>query len=377
MQEVAEELGVLRQWLASGEAGVQLVPVHDALLAEAPAEVHRAAAQAAAEVDQAVGGLDLDAQLADLAQDAEQLLEQGLPPPLHRLHRRRRAFVHLQGAASGRVPGGGQLALDARERGAQRAGAHEGFLQGWHQRVGLAQREKAGGRGQLHRAQPYTPARADQAHLAAVRRGFGQPRGTHRADLFASVGYVVCASCTELRELTADERASYFRAMQPLWGGGLAEEAFVAFQRRLAASPEARGRYRMFGLFPRGGGDLLSGVKAYELAGAFEGAPLRILGIGAVFTPPGLRGRGYAARMLADAMARFGDEGADAALLFSDIGAEYYRRLGFHALASAECFAEAHQLPRSNGYRTAVAGDEEPMCRLFERARPRERLALS
>ena len=73
---------------------------------------------------------------------------------------------------------------------------------------------------------------------------------------------MVYASDTELRELTADERASYFRAMQPLWGGGLAEEAFVAFQRRLAASPEATGRYRMFGLFPRGGGDLLSGVKA-------------------------------------------------------------------------------------------------------------------
>jgi GNAT superfamily N-acetyltransferase len=188
---------------------------------------------------------------------------------------------------------------------------------------------------------------------------------------------VVSARDTELRELTADERASYFRAMQGLWGGGLAEEAFVAFQRRLASSPEAAGRYRMFGLFPRGGGVLLSGVKAYDLAGAFEGAPLRILGIGAVFTPPGLRGRGYAARMLNAALARFGDEGADAALLFSDIGAEYYRRLGFHALQSAECFAEGHQLPRSNGYRTAVAADEEPMCRLFELARGRERLSLS
>jgi GNAT superfamily N-acetyltransferase len=188
---------------------------------------------------------------------------------------------------------------------------------------------------------------------------------------------VVSARDTELRELTADERASYFRAMQALWGGGLAEEAFVAFQRRLASSAEAAGRYRMFGLFPRGGGVLLSGVKAYDLAGAFEGTPLRVLGIGAVFTPPGLRGRGYAARMLASALARFGDEGADAALLFSDIGAEYYRRIGFRNLESAECFAEAQQLPRSNGYRPAVAGDEEPMCRLFERARGRERLSLS
>ena len=45
-----------------------------------------------------------------------------------------------------------------------------------------------------------------------------------------------------LRDLSEDERAAYFRGVQPLWGGGLPEEQFVAYQRRLANSTEAEGR---------------------------------------------------------------------------------------------------------------------------------------
>lgn len=184
------------------------------------------------------------------------------------------------------------------------------------------------------------------------------------------------ASDTELRELRPDEHLEYFRGTQGPWGGGLAEDAFVEFQRRLASSPEAGGRYRMFGLFERGGRALLSGMKAYALAGAFEGRGLRVLGVGAVFTPPALRRQGYAARMLERALARFSDEGADAALLFSDIGTEYYQRLGFRPLESLESFAPIEDLPRANGCRPAAPGDEEPMSALFETARARERLSL-
>lgn len=187
---------------------------------------------------------------------------------------------------------------------------------------------------------------------------------------------MVPAADTELRELRPGEHLAYFRGTYGPWGGGLDEDAFVAFQRRLASSPEAGGRFRMFGLFERGGAALLSGMKAYALEGAFAGRSLRVLGIGAVFTPPPLRRQGYAARMLEGALSRFSDEGADAALLFSDIGVEYYRRLGFRALESLECFAPLQELPRANGCRPAVPGDEERMCALFEAARARERLSL-
>ena len=78
-----------------------------------------------------------------------------------------------------------------------------------------------------------------------------------------------------LRDLNEEERDAYFRGVQPIWGGGLAPERFVAFQRRLADSGEAARRYRLLGLFE--GPRLLSAMKAYELGGSFANAPLRLL----------------------------------------------------------------------------------------------------
>ncbi|HET7788364.1 MAG TPA: GNAT family N-acetyltransferase [Myxococcales bacterium] len=173
-----------------------------------------------------------------------------------------------------------------------------------------------------------------------------------------------------LRDLSGEERASYFRGIQPIWGGGLGEERFQLFQRRLADAAEAQGRYRLLGWFDKGG--LTAAMKAYDLRGACAGRPLRLLGIGAVFTPPALRRRGYAAAMLRAAMDEYRRAGAHAAILFSDIDVRYYERLGFHTLESRECTVDAGGLPRTAGpFRQAVAGDEGSMTRLFEAGRER------
>jgi Acetyltransferase (GNAT) domain len=165
-----------------------------------------------------------------------------------------------------------------------------------------------------------------------------------------------------LRDLGEPEREAYFRGVQPLWGGGLNPERFVAFQRRLADSREAGQRYRLLGLFE--GDQLLSAMKAYDLRGSYAGAPLRLLGIGAVYTPPPLRRRGHARHMLELAIADHRASGFDAAVLFSDIGADYYERLGFRALESEECTAEAADLPRG-GAMPAAPPDEASMVRVF------------
>jgi hypothetical protein len=180
-----------------------------------------------------------------------------------------------------------------------------------------------------------------------------------------------------LRDLTDEERAAYFRGIQPIWGGGLEEPRFIAFQRRLADSPEARDRYRLLGWFPSGA--MVSAMKVYHLRGSCAGRPLRLLGIGAVFTPPELRRRGHAAAMLRAAMDEHRGNGAQAAVLFSDIDTDYYRRLGFRLLESRECNVNAAQLPRAGGgFRSAMAGDEEGMERLFAEARAGEtRFALA
>ena len=179
-----------------------------------------------------------------------------------------------------------------------------------------------------------------------------------------------------LRELTDREREEYFRGVQPIWGGGLNPDRFVAFQRRLADSREAAQRYRLFGLFD--GDRILSAMKAYDLGGSYAGEPLRVFGIGAVYTPPSLRRRGHARRMLELALAEHRSRGYDAAVLFSDIGGAYYERLGFRALESEECTAEADDLPRGGTAHPAGPGDEDLLVRIFARARAGDReLALA
>ncbi len=179
-----------------------------------------------------------------------------------------------------------------------------------------------------------------------------------------------------LRDLSSEERSDYFRGIQPIWGGGLDEGRFQLFQRRLADATEASSRYRLLGWFENG--KLLSAMKAYDLAGAHERQRMRLLGIGAVFTPPPLRRKGHAAAMLRAAMEEYRGRGAKAALLFSDIDISYYERLGFRALESRECSIDAGQLPRpAGGYRPAMAGDEAFMTGILAQARNGEtRFAL-
>src|SRR6266481_3016312 len=171
-----------------------------------------------------------------------------------------------------------------------------------------------------------------------------------------------------LRDLTGEERAAYFRGIQPIWGGGLSEDRFQAFQRRLADAPEAKDRYRLLGWFVDG--TLTAAMKSYDLQGTCAGRPLRLFGVGAVYTPPELRRRGHAAAMLRAAMDAAKAQGANAAVLFSDIGVQYYERLGFWPLESRECAVDAVDLPRqAAGVRAAMAGDEPLMTRLFAEAR--------
>jgi Acetyltransferase (GNAT) domain len=171
-----------------------------------------------------------------------------------------------------------------------------------------------------------------------------------------------------LRDLEGDERLRYFRGVLPLWGGGLGEEQFVAYQRRLAASEEAAGRYRLLGLFEAAPGPLLSAMKVYTLPAAWGGRRLRALGIGAVFTPPALRRRGFAAEMLRQALAA-SRGAADVALLFTDIGTGYYRKLGFTPLESGQCLVEAHRLPRGGGHRPAAPREADEVTRILSLGR--------
>jgi predicted N-acetyltransferase YhbS len=112
-----------------------------------------------------------------------------------------------------------------------------------------------------------------------------------------------------------------------LWGEGLTRRGYGQYN--AAQLRTAWGRRNLARLALVENGRLLATAKRYDLAARTGGRTIRVLGIGAVFTPPDLRGRGLARNLIDLMIADAARDGIHAALLFSEIGPGYYARLGF------------------------------------------------
>ncbi|GAC1416098.1 MAG: hypothetical protein NVSMB64_26310 [Candidatus Velthaea sp.] len=141
--------------------------------------------------------------------------------------------------------------------------------------------------------------------------------------------------------------ADYARDVLPLsnelWAEGRTFEQYVDEFHQIAASAYGRRRFRTLGL--RVDGDVVASFKRYERELRCGSLTLRAAGIGAVFTPPDLRGRGYASAMLGAFLDAERAAGTDVAYLFSDIHPSFYERLGFIALPSRSISLRADALP--------------------------------
>ncbi len=114
----------------------------------------------------------------------------------------------------------------------------------------------------------------------------------------------------------------------PVWNEGLSRQAYGQWNTAQLRTPWGRDHLHRFALLDAQG-DVLASAKRYRHDVRIAERNGWMCGIGAVFTPEPHRGRGYASvlieRMLDDA----DREGALAAGLFSEIGADFYERLGF------------------------------------------------
>ena len=90
-----------------------------------------------------------------------------------------------------------------------------------------------------------------------------------------------------------------------------------------------------------------------------DGRAIRIAGIGAVFTQPAHRGRGAARDLLSRLLDRAAAGGVDLALLFSEIGPDYYARLGFETIATFDRQLRVTESPRHGAPMTMVRGGDE------------------
>src|SRR5262249_41030338 len=107
----------------------------------------------------------------------------------------------------------------------------------------------------------------------------------------------------------------------PIWGEGLSRGAYEKWNRAQLETPWGRSNLHRVACVDES--RVLSSAKRYDLDAWVGERRVRVVGIGAVFTPPALRNRGHGTAlitaMLADAAAR----GCELALLFSEIGARY------------------------------------------------------
>jgi GNAT superfamily N-acetyltransferase len=146
-------------------------------------------------------------------------------------------------------------------------------------------------------------------------------------------------------------------ATYEIWHDGLSRPAYGRLYLAQQKTPWGKDRLRRVALVE--GGTLLASAKVYTFNATLEGTPIRVAGLGAVFTQPEARGRGAARDLIERILAREAGHGADLALLFSEIGSGYYARLGFEAIATTNRELRVAQSERYGAPMTMVRGGEE------------------
>jgi len=114
----------------------------------------------------------------------------------------------------------------------------------------------------------------------------------------------------------------------PIWNEGLTRLAYAQWNAAQLKTPWGREHLRRFALVSDDG-ELLASAKRYRYDVRVDGRDGWMSGIGAVITPPSLRGRGYASVLIERLVEQERADGALFASLFSEIGAPFYERLGF------------------------------------------------
>lgn len=120
-------------------------------------------------------------------------------------------------------------------------------------------------------------------------------------------------------------------ATHPIWHEGLARPAYGQWNE--AQMRTAWGRDRLHRLALLDDGDRwVASLKRYRFAARLDQERIEVVGVGAVFTPPDLRGHAHAPRIIEAVLEEEAARGTAIAALFSEIGADYYRRCGFESV---------------------------------------------
>jgi GNAT superfamily N-acetyltransferase len=150
-------------------------------------------------------------------------------------------------------------------------------------------------------------------------------------------------------------------ATHKIWSEGLTPAAYERYYTAQLATPWGRQALRRFALVD--GADVIASAKLYTFDAVLAGDPIRVAGLGAVFTQPEHRGRGAARDLIERLLEKASADGADLALLFSEIGADYYARLGFETIPTAVSTLRVIESERHGAPATLVrSGDDRDLA---------------
>jgi GNAT superfamily N-acetyltransferase len=126
-----------------------------------------------------------------------------------------------------------------------------------------------------------------------------------------------------------------FDATYATWHEGLSRQAYEQWNVAQTRLPWAADHLVRLALVDDAGA-LLATLKRYRYDVRLDGRVGVMCGLGAIFTPPEHRGRGYAARLIEGVLEQEQRDGVLMAGLFSEIGTAFYERHGFRAIALDE-----------------------------------------
>jgi GNAT superfamily N-acetyltransferase len=126
-------------------------------------------------------------------------------------------------------------------------------------------------------------------------------------------------------------------ATYTVWHHGLTRVNYGKYHAAQAHTAWGEDHQRIYALVD--GVRILATAKQYDLTAAIGETRAKVCGLGAVFTDPAHRGRGCASELIERMLSAARREGASFSLLFSEIGPEFYARLGFEALPTPATIA--------------------------------------
>jgi predicted N-acetyltransferase YhbS len=141
-----------------------------------------------------------------------------------------------------------------------------------------------------------------------------------------------------------------------IWHEGLSFETYRRFYTAQRAT--AWGQRHLHRVALVDGDTLLASAKHYAFDATLDGRAIRVAGIAAVFTEPAHRAQGAARELMDLLLRRLAADGADLALLFSEIGPDYYARLGFNPVATSTRRLRVAEPTRYGAPATMVRGGE-------------------